>query len=678
VRTFTANISRRIENLDVSKKHYLLPLYEAVINSINAIEERRQKSQRSFMGSVVVEIIRDDMPVLYDEKENHNFSQLNQPIVGFKIKDNGIGFDEENLLSFMESDSPHKANYGGKGIGRFTWLKFFESATIDSIYLDGDSWVERKFKFSLPDTTINDELVDCDITEYKTEITLKQYLAKYNDIVPKNSLQIINSITQHCLQYILMKPDINLCVVDCGEKYALNDMIQNKILDKLVEDIVIEKYNFSLTNMKICQKDIGGNFLYLCANKRVVEKIDLDKKIPDLNKNDFEKLGFYYVGVLSGDYLDDNVNMNRLNFNFPEYHENEDSMFYELDKEHLVNDVVDNITCYLCGDLKKIEERKIDRISQYIHEKAPLYNHLTKFMLDDIKKIPVNASDDKLDDELNKISRKFDKITQKENAALLEAMGANKLDNNSIKKMLDEQLPKISESNKSALAEYVFRRKIILELFRQGLLCCADEKRRKEAYLHSIIYPMRKTSNDSVGYDEQNLWLIDERLAYCKYISSDVSLNHQEDKDRPDIYFLDEKTSLSDEINTGKEYESIVIFEFKRPQRNDYTDVDNPIVQLLKYINKFKSQKVEDSQGRPVRTGDHTQFYLYVIADITPSLQTVLERDEVVYTADKLGCYKFFKNYNAYLEILSYDKIVNDAVKRNRILFDKLGVNCRD
>ena len=29
---------------------------------------------------------------------------------------------------------------------------------------------------------------------------------------------------------------------------------------------------------------------------------------------------------------------------------------------------------------------------------------------------------------------------------------------------------------------------------------------------------------------------------------------------------------------------------------------------------------------------------------------------------------------NAYIEILSYDKIISDAKKRNRILFDKLGI----
>ena len=39
-----------------------------------------------------------------------------------------------------------------------------------------------------------------------------------------------------------------------------------------------------------------------------------------------------------------------------------------------------------------------------------------------------------------------------------------------------------------------------------------------------------------------------------------------------------------------------------------------------------------------------------------------------------LGYYNYNKKYNAYFEILSYDKILNDAKKRNRVLFDKLGL----
>jgi hypothetical protein len=43
-------------------------------------------------------------------------------------------------------------------------------------------------------------------------------------------------------------------------------------------------------------------------------------------------------------------------------------------------------------------------------------------------------------------------------------------------------------------------------------------------------------------------------------------------------------------------------------------------------------------------------------------------------TPDNLGYYGFNESLNAYYEILSYTKIVTDAKKRNRILFEKLNL----
>jgi len=38
---------------------------------------------------------------------------------------------------------------------------------------------------------------------------------------------------------------------------------------------------------------------------------------------------------------------------------------------------------------------------------------------------------------------------------------------------------------------------------------------------------------------------------------------------------------------------------------------------------------------------------------------------------DNMGYYLFNDTYNAYVEILSFSKIIKDSKKRNRILFDK-------
>ena len=43
-------------------------------------------------------------------------------------------------------------------------------------------------------------------------------------------------------------------------------------------------------------------------------------------------------------------------------------------------------------------------------------------------------------------------------------------------------------------------------------------------------------------------------------------------------------------------------------------------------------------------------------------------------TPDNLGYYGFNETLSAYYEILSYQKILEDAKRRNRILFEKLNL----
>ena len=93
---------------------------------------------------------------------------------------------------------------------------------------------------------------------------------------------------------------------------------------------------------------------------------------------------------------------------------------------------------------------------------------------------------------------------------------------------------------------------------------------------------MRSTSEET-PYSAHNLWLIDEKLAYCDYITSDIPFNNDRKEIRTDLLVLDNPVAVSDEENNGAEYESIVIFELKRPMRNDYKDGDNPISQLSAY-----------------------------------------------------------------------------------------------
>jgi len=137
---------------------------------------------------------------------------------------------------------------------------------------------------------------------------------------------------------------------------------------------------------------------------------------------------------------------------------------------------------------------------------------------------------------------------------------------------------------------------------------------------------------------------------------------------------LDNPIAVSDQQNDGTEFDTITIFELKRPMRNDYSSAYNPITQLYKYVDKIKDGKVRDISGRPVHAKNTTRFYLYDVCDITTTLEKVIKQFDFIFTPNKIGYYKMNETYNTYVEILPFDKMINDSKKRNRILFEKLGL----
>lgn len=430
----------------------------------------------------------------------------------------------------------------------------------------------------------------------------------------------------------------------------------------------IGEEKFSLLHTKVEDSSLGASKLYLFANDRMVQEYDIEKEIVDLDKNLYKENGYYYIGIVSGKYFDENVDASRTSFDIPDETDGDEISFRDI-----IEEAKTNIQDYLSDYLEKVSQEKTNRIQTYIHTQAPQFGHLLRYMPKDIAAIKPTVSDQKLDDELYKIKRRFDSDLKKENQEIIKSIevGATTFDLYATK--FKAQVEKISEANKAALADYVAHRKIILELLKCGIRANDFGKYSKEAYIHNLIYPMRRTSEE-IEYYSHNLWLVDERMSYCDYISSDIPFDNDPKEERTDIMILDKPVALSDEKNTGKTYETIVILELKRPMRDDYTVADNPILQMLDYVDKLSSNSVTDKYKRPIRISENTQFYLYAICDLTNSLKKVAGTFDFVETPDKLGLYKYHDKKRAYIEIISFDKLVNDADKRNKILFDKLGI----
>src|SRR5205823_4010252 len=101
---------------------------------------------------------------------------------------------------------------------------------------------------------------------------------------------------------------------------------------------------------------------------------------------------------------------------------------------------------------------------------------------------------------------------------------------------------------------------------------------------------------------------------------------------------------------------SVVILEFKRPMRDHFTDDDNPIDQVTNYVQLLLENKETSGTGRPITIRPGTPFYCYILCDLTPDSRKMFLGRGYNLTPDGDGFFNFNKNYNAYIEIILYNK----------------------
>jgi hypothetical protein len=93
-----------------------------------------------------------------------------------------------------------------------------------------------------------------------------------------------------------------------------------------------------------------------------------------------------------------------------------------------------------------------------------------------------------------------------------------------------------------------------------------------EAVVHRLIHPMRKGS-DEIEFEEQNLWILDDRLTYHDFMESDKELRvsdhlENESQTRPDLLVVFNRTLT---FREGRDpTTSFVIIEFKKPDRRSF------------------------------------------------------------------------------------------------------------
>lgn len=666
------SLSGRIRNTQLPISKSLLPLFEAIINSIDAIEELSEQNT-GCDGYIDVFIRRDSRQTRIDSGD----LELD-PITSFDIEDNGIGFNSKNFTSFEVSDSTYKEAKGGKGVGRLLWLKAFESVAIESTFEEDGQSKQRNFEFDINSLGIHSSTIRVvDRICCKTIVSLKNYLPVYAEKVPRRTSTIAARILEHCLIYFIQSKCPRITLFDNNETFELNQIYKETIgTDSSTHDFDVKGHSFNVTYAFIDSSDDSTQRVHFCANHREVSSEPLSKYIPILskrvpNQDGKEKIIVAYV---SGDWLDNKVNSERTGFYF-----NVDGGFEYADgisHSDLDRAFADQLKKDFSTSIEELKCTKIQKIQSYVSNYAPQYRHVMKHeeLLDVIE---VGLSNDKLDMELYKASQVIDRRVREKANRVLETQIDSIEDVYKFEEEYHALVEEINDSGKSKLAQYILQRRLILELLAKHMTA-TDGKYQKEDVIHKTIFPMR-TESDDIEYDKQNLWIVDEKLSYHKYLASDlqfkkmtaVDVSTEAEKQRPDILIFNGPIAVVDE---SYPYTSVVIVEFKRPMRKDYDDEDNPIEQVYDYVEKIRKGQAVTKDGSHMSVPQGLPFYCYVLADLTPKLRKYANNYSLTEAPENDGYFGYNPNHRAYIEVISYQKLLADAKKRNQILFDKLNV----
>lgn len=647
------------------------PIFEFVVNSIQSIEERGIED-----WNIDIEIIRHHAKqagLTHDEIEDWT-------ILGFIIRDNWIGFTDKNTNAFDELFTDNKKNKWCIWYWRCTALKVFRDVMIESVYECTDKTRKRRtfsFKIGWDKSEwrgiISNEIIesvpkDIPIT---TTIHLGSINPKFLTHFDKQTQTIGKRLVEHLLPYLINPPKYfpQINIIDGNTTENLNNFISTSN--------EIEKYELDSNDFNIKKWDFESNFhiniilfhgtqeqsskIVLTAHNRSVTKTALQKYIPEFStwiqeKREWKATRTFFIKIyISSEYLDQTVNFHRQWFEFWWSW----WMFNSINQEDIELQASDIVKKLFQEVYSERSEKKADSIRKVVREEMPWFDGLLKHI--DFKKLPYEADSKALAMELHQLQFEHEQNIKKKLNKYLD----NPIEN---QEEIDKIFVEVKDLKKDQLAHYMSMRKYaIIRLEKLLSIIHTTQRYVTEDEMHNLIFPMQKDS-DEVTYDEHNLWLLDERLTFNTYVSSDKWIFNNS-WDRVDLAIFWNQTLFRE---TNEESTPAFIYELKRPWEK--LENKDHVAKLVDYIINIRENNLtDDIKWRKVNIGKTTPIYWYLICDLCPMIIKQAKNHSFEDLPDWQWFYKYH-NIWAYIEILSWDKILKDANMRHRIFFNKLWI----
>ena len=657
------NLVKRIARLPkpTNVADALQPLFEAISNAIHSTQAR--------FNDAVSTAGRVNVTVQTDRKKDA-FTAI--------VEDNGPGLNERNWEAFITTDTDNKIEIGGKGVGRLLWLDCFSDIRVDTSFVDGVGTKRRTFNFVLDiNNQIQNETVeDGTGPDPYFLVEFKGLRGNgYRDKWPGRGNYVFQHITSHFLPTFIGKrcPKITVHVGDETRIYpqAINEIVHRQVTK---EDLPREEFGELKLTMMECEKiasaDLkGSHFIHFIAHDRTVHSQSIDGKLGLRYFGPNDNMVFH--AILTGDFLDTHVNQERTKFTF------EDAVL-----ERMINEVCwPYVEEFLEGPLSKLKGEQKAKIESI----TATYPSIAFGDVEELQdKVPSGElKEDAIYGHLSRERFRRDERQAEKIRSVLTRLKDDDVTAESFGTAIKEAGKAIEEAEQRSLAEYIVRRKVVLDFIAILLEKVRDEVRgstyQREDVLHSFICPMRVSTITGKGKRVEpaashDLWIVDERLAFAQYFSSDVEFSAlaeaAESDDRPDVLVFDHVHGLRQKEHPSK----VLLVEFKRPGRKVYANDENPQLQVERYVRRLQSGAMTDVRGRPIQLDQNTIFYCFIVADIVGKL------DEWTFTwkrtADGRGrIYRPDDGFRGSIELIGWDDLLQDARDRNQAFFDKAGIS---
>jgi len=625
--------------------------------------------------------------------------------------DNGCGLGSEQLNAFLTKDTSYKddLNISGigncKGAGRVQFFHHFSKLSLSSHYTEGD----KQFHISLPIKEFRKKIEESDFAIEPSEDGAIGTSVKLSGVLPKVRESIFtaqfvqerfkaDALKQHVLfsalqRFVSLKDVLGDFRIDfesdLDEFKSIATLSASDIPDRTsvhTLDIVHSENDQSIhttltvTHYKLDEREfpLPKNVVGLCANSAISE--DITKRYLRSKSTENKAIqDFYHIILVEGKLLDEGVNEQRDGFDkIPKENDNVDLFgVSQISFEDIYGKLDDKVQELLTPPDWSRDKIVLEVGHDFGLSEEMLSHSNTRVTFGDTPSSVAKRALKNLQDKV--VEETASLLSMKNAIAQLEP------DSDDFRRKVNDLSWQFTASLRTVdmanLSQLVVRRSNMIDVLamavkellkvQSGLQ--PGERKKNEALIHNIFFPMRKDSREVSDHD---VWLLSEEYHYYDYIASDKPLSQIKWGD--EVLFesdIDEKISemlarttaenkgSRPDIALFHEEGSVVIVEFKAPGVS-LDDHDNDLMEYASILAAKSNGKLK-------------KFYGYLIGDTINTVRLrgykPLPGGKGWFNADNIieptSQYAIGQLYS---ELLYYDDVVDRARKRIGVYRERL------